>query len=70
MNVKEPDKIRFACAYCDCSFSIDTGRAAAAQDVVCPNCQKTFEVKATTAIGKAVRNLFGTEPVGFSWWLE
>jgi predicted Zn finger-like uncharacterized protein len=70
MHIKTPDKINFKCARCECAFFIDTARAAAGQEIACPNCGNVFDAKITETIGKASRTLFGVEPVGFTWWIE
>jgi len=70
MELKAPDRINFECARCECAFFMETNRLAAGQQVVCPNCGNAFNEKATEAIGKAAKALFGSVPVGFTWWFE
>ena len=68
--IKISDRIRFQCARCECEFWVETNRAAAGQEVVCPNCQNKFDAAITETIGKAAKALFNVEPIGFSWWME
>lgn len=70
MKLLQPDKIQFACSYCECRFAVEVARAAAEQEIVCPNCQRRFDQAMTRKIGRAARELFSFEPAGFSWWLE